>query len=93
MKRLAFGFVAFWPLAMIIAALIVMFATGFEPPPYWFIPVWIIATIAFATGWLCYFWDVWHNPRVPPEKRQLWTVVIFIACPYALPFYFWFYVR
>jgi len=42
---------------------------------------------------LVYLIDIWRNPRVPAEKRALWTVVLFAANWYALPFYFWFYVR
>ena len=40
-----------------------------------------------------FFWDVWKNPRMPKEKRKLWTVVLALANWYALPFYWWFYVR
>jgi hypothetical protein len=43
--------------------------------------------------WLLYLWDVFHNPRMPRDKRALWDAVLFLAGPWAMPFYFWFYVR
>ena len=47
----------------------------------------------WAFGWLVIIFDVWRNPRMPPGKRILWTVVIAIANFYSLPFYWWHYVR
>jgi len=44
-------------------------------------------------AWVAYFWDIWKNPRMPKEKRKLWTVVMALANWYALPFYWWFYIR
>lgn len=42
---------------------------------------------------LAYVWDVWHSPRMPTSKRALWTAVLFLGNWYALPFYWWFYIR
>lgn len=72
--------------------LAVMFGSQFEPA-HWFVTAWIAATLVFAVGWMAFLWDVWHNSRVTPEKRALWTTVLVLAGPYGLPFYFWFYVR
>jgi hypothetical protein len=44
-------------------------------------------------AWLAYLWDVWRNPRMPKDKRALWTAVLILANLYALPFYWWFYIR
>ena len=44
-------------------------------------------------GWILYLWDVTRNPRVPKEKRALWSAVLLLGGPWALPFYFWHYVR
>ena len=44
-------------------------------------------------GWIAYLWDVFHNPRVPPDKRALWAVVLAFVGHYAMPFYFRFYIR
>ncbi len=44
-------------------------------------------------GWLMILVDVWRNPRMPREKRKLWTVVITIGNFYSLPIYWWHYVR
>lgn len=46
-----------------------------------------------AVGLAAYIIDVWRNPRMPPDKRALWTVVFLALNWYAMPFYFWFYVR
>ena len=42
---------------------------------------------------ILYIVDVWANPRVPRDKRWLWTVVFVVANVYAMPFYYWFYIR
>ena len=46
-----------------------------------------------AVGLIVYIIDVWRNSRMPRDKRALWTVVFLAANWYAMPFYFWFYVR
>ncbi len=61
--------------------------------PSWFVPTWVAATVLFAIGWLLFIIDVWRNARVPPNKRALWTAILFFGGPYVMPFYFWFYVR
>ncbi len=47
----------------------------------------------FLVALLAYFWDVWNSPRMPRSKRALWTAVLFLGNWYALPFYWWFYIR
>jgi hypothetical protein len=91
-KRYAFGFFALWPVAMFVVVIASMFLWGFEDPS-WFSNAWIAGTLLFMGGWLTFIWDVWHNPRVLSDKRGLWTAVLFFAGPWAMPFYFWFYVR
>ena len=83
---------AFWPLVMMLAVVVSIFVWSMDDPP-WFDKAWIAGTILFAVGWALFLWDVWHNERVPTEKRSLWTSVLFFAGPYAMPFYFWHYVR
>lgn len=42
---------------------------------------------------LAYFWDIWNNPRMPRIKRTLWTAVMFLGNWFAIPFYWWHYIR
>jgi len=44
-------------------------------------------------GWAFVLSDLWRNPAVPPEKRRFWKVVLVIGNFYALPFYWWRYIR
>jgi hypothetical protein len=50
------------------------------------------APLLILVGWVLYLWDVTRNPRVPKGKRSLWSVVLLLGGPWALPFYFWHYV-
>jgi len=47
----------------------------------------------FLVAWLACIWDIWRNSRMPAEKRKLWTAVLALGNWYALPFYWWFYIR
>ena len=47
----------------------------------------------FLAALFALMWDVWRNPRMPVQKRKLWTAVLFLGNWYALPFYWWFYIR
>jgi drug/metabolite transporter (DMT)-like permease len=47
----------------------------------------------FLGALLAVIWDVWRNPRMPAQKRKLWTAVLLLGNWYALPFYWWFYIR
>jgi hypothetical protein len=50
-------------------------------------------SLVMVFGWVLYLWDVTRNPRVPKGKRSLWSAVLLLGGPMALPFYFWHYVR
>lgn len=92
-KTLLFAVFAGWFLGIMLIALIF----GPDGPPglapqvarYWIFG----AAIVVVVGWVAYIWDAFRNPRVPEAKRKLWVVVLFLAGPWAMPFYFWFYVR
>ena len=90
------GFVAIVPLFFLALGLLTIFGVL---EPRWFdtlldSPVLFPAVGSiFIGGLILCIVDVWRNPRVPHEKRALWTVVLLAANWYALPFYFWFYVR
>jgi hypothetical protein len=47
----------------------------------------------FLGALVALIWDVWRNPRMPEQKRKLWTAVLLLGNWYALPFYWWFYIR
>ena len=40
-----------------------------------------------------YVYDVFHNPRVQGDRRALWAVVLFLGNFFAMPVYWWLYVR
>ena len=83
-------------LFFILMALGLFFVLG--SPPAWLADdlarYWpFYGMVLFFIGWVAYFWDLFHNAAVPREKRQLWAALLFFAGPWAMPFYFWFYVR
>lgn len=75
------------------AVWIVCFFSWTFDTPQWFGTVWVAGSVIFFSGWLLFMWNIWHNVRVPREKRALWTAVLVFAGPYAMPFYFWHYLR
>lgn len=87
-----FGLFAAWPFLLASALILVMTSTRFEPSSS-FITLWISAMIVFLLGWIAYLWDVFRNPRVPRDKKALWAAVLFLGGPYAMPFYYWHYLR
>ncbi len=92
MPKAGWAFLAFWPVAMMIAMFASIFVWQFDDPG-WFGWAWVAGTVLFALSWILFIWNVWHNPAVPIDKRALWTAVLFFAGPYAMPFYFWYYLR
>jgi len=42
---------------------------------------------------LAFMWYAWRSEAVPPEKRALWVVVLFLGNVVALPFFWFWYVR
>jgi hypothetical protein len=92
MRKTVSAVLAFWPLAMMVAMFVSFFLWEFEDPK-WFGIAWLVGAAVFLVAWIHFLWDVWHNVAVPAEKRALWTAVLVFAGPYAMPFYFWFYVR
>lgn len=87
-----FAFFAAWPFIIMLIAIVVMSVTRFDPPPV-FVAAWVVMSVIYAVGWIAYIWNVFHNDRVPPDKRALWTALLALGGPYAMPFYFWHYVR
>lgn len=87
-----FGFFAVWPFIIAGALILTMTLTRFDPPSS-FVKVWVVMSIIFGIGWLTYLWNVFLNQRVPRDKKALWVALLFFAGPYAMPFYFWHYLR
>ena len=92
------GVLGFWFPALMLAGIALMVAGGTPRIPgaignhisaYWLFD----GILVFILGWVAYLWDLFHNPRVPREKRARWAVVLLFVGPYAMPFYFWFYIR
>lgn len=93
LRKAIYAVFAFWFIVVFFFMVAFMFSgTGLFPGDlgnYW--PFY--AMLVFIVGWIAYLWDVFHNPRVPVDKRALWAVVLAFVGPYAMPFYFWFYIR
>ncbi|MEO8586305.1 MAG: DUF4190 domain-containing protein [Acidobacteriota bacterium] len=93
LRKIIYGVLAFW---FVPALAVGIWFTFTEPPP---VPgrrgnyAMYGVILVFIGGWIAYLWDVFHNPRVPIEKRALWAVVLVFVGPYAMPFYYWFYIR
>jgi hypothetical protein len=87
-----FGFFAIWPFIIIGVLILVMSLTRFQPPTS-FVAIWIALSIIFVMGWISYLLNVFRNERVPRNKRALWAALLFFAGPYAMPFYYWHYLR
>jgi hypothetical protein len=85
-----FGFWMFVVLALVIA---LVFTNASTDPGQFGNYAMFSVMLVFIAGWIAYLWDVFHNPRVPVDKRALWAVVLAFVGPYAMPFYFWFYIR
>lgn len=93
LRKAIYAVFAFWFIVFFFLSVAFMFSgTGLIPGDlgnYWLFS----AMLVFIVGWIAYLWDVFHNPRVPVDKRALWAVVLAFVGPYAMPFYFWFYIR
>jgi hypothetical protein len=93
LRQAIYGVFAFWFVAVMVLGVAFMLSGGSPVPGhigmYWM----FYCMLVFIAGWIAYLWDVFHNPRVPVEKRALWAVVLAFVGPYAMPFYFWFYIR
>jgi hypothetical protein len=95
MKRAIFAVLGFAPFVWILLTFLSIFVFDLDEPSD---PGWLTWSIfggmgLFLAGWLIYLVDVWRNPRVPRDKRALWTALLFFAAPYVMPFYFWHYNR
>jgi len=92
-KAIAFGLAAMWFYLLMGVALL----AGIDGPrwlPEHLSRYWILyAGIIVVVSWIVFVIDAFRNPRVPEGKRRLWAAVLFFAGPWAMPFYFWFYVR
>ena len=44
-------------------------------------------------GWAFVLADLWRNPKMPSEKRRFWIKVLVVGNFFALPIYWWHYVR
>jgi hypothetical protein len=93
LRKAIYAVFAFWFIVFFFLSVAFMFSgTGLilgDLGNYWLFS----AMLVFIVGWIAYLWDVFHNPRVPVDKRALWAVVLAFVGPYAMPFYFWFYIR
>ena len=93
LRQAIYGVFAFWFVAVMVLGVAFMLSGGSPVPGhigmYWM----FYCMLVFIAGWIAYLWDVFHNPRVPVDKRALWAVVLAFVGPYAMPFYFWFYIR
>src|SRR5271169_1910996 len=79
---------------VVLAAVIVSFlADAWAAPGHPLTYALFCVLLVAVAGWIAYLWDVFHNPRVPADKRALWAVVLAFVGHYAMPFYFWFYIR
>jgi hypothetical protein len=53
----------------------------------------VILALLQGMAWSMMVWRVWHNPRVAPERRVVWMVLLILAGGAAVPIYFNRYVR
>lgn len=95
-KAVAFGVLMLVPVILYVLVALAIFDV-FDPPWLEFVfesrrGFFLVSTVG-VVGLIVYVIDVWRNPRMPPDKRALWTVVLLATNLYAMPFYFWFYVR
>jgi hypothetical protein len=86
------GILAFSPLIAMLAMVVTIIVLGM-PEASWTRAAWAGAMALTLISWVAIIWNAWNNMRVPSDKRALWTAVLVFAGPYAMPFYFWFYLR
>jgi len=96
-------FAAFLAAGLMVMPMMMPKAPGQLPPwmqpggtmPPWFfamfggeclLVLWMMSLLA------CYIWNVFHNPRLPSDKRALWAVVLFLGHLFAMPVYWWIYI-
>jgi hypothetical protein len=93
LRKAVYAVFGFWFVVVMVVGIAFLF-TGTPPVPGYFGNYAMFSVmLVFIAGWIAYLWDVFHNPRVPVDKRALWAVVLAFVGPYAMPFYFWFYIR
>ncbi|MCP4202429.1 MAG: hypothetical protein GY769_10915 [bacterium] len=56
---------------------------------YWVFYVMLV----LLAGWVLFLVDAARNPRVPESKRNGWIALLFFGAFWAMPFYWWWYVR
>lgn len=42
---------------------------------------------------IAYVVHTWNNPRLTSDQRTVWTIVLLLGAPVAMPIYWWIYVR
>jgi hypothetical protein len=93
LRKAVYAVFGFWFIVVMVVGIVFLFA-GTPPVPGHFGNYAMFSVmLVFIAGWIAYLWDVFHNSRVPVDKRALWAVVLAFVGPYAMPFYFWFYIR
>lgn len=92
MRKAFFACLGFWFMAVMVVGLALRIARVPFPNVLGGHVLFVAAGVT-VIAWILYVWDVFHNNRLPKEKRSLWAVILIFLGPYAMPFYFWFYVR
>jgi heme A synthase len=103
MRRRLLGIASFWPALYLLffVAVVGMAALSGGGDPDRELPVAIevlvvlhLTTMLVIVALLVLFVrDAYRNPRVEPDKRVFWAIVLVLLNAIALPAYWWLYVR
>jgi hypothetical protein len=61
-----------------------------------FYVIFVVHMLTILLGFVliaAYVYDAFHNPRIVGDRRALWAVVLFLGSLFAMPVYWWLYVR
>lgn len=92
MRKILFAVLGFWFVAVMVVGLALRLARVPFPGVFGGHALFVAAVVT-AIAWVLYVWDVFRNTRLPKEKRALWAALLILLGPYAMPFYYWLYVR
>lgn len=92
MRKTLFGILGFWFVAVMVVGLGLRVA-GVPFPGVFGGHGLFVAAVVTVLAWALYVWDVFRNTRLPKEKRTFWAVLLVLLGPYAMPFYYWMYIR
>jgi hypothetical protein len=93
LRKTVYAVFGLWMFVVLALVIVLVFTDASTDPGQFGNYAMFSVLLVAVVGWAAYFWDVFHNPRVPVDKRALWAVVLAFVGPYAMPFYFWFYIR